>query len=241
MLFKISSEPTNLKCLQVVEILGDISLLELSLLKLPPLEALYISILEKDGQIDYNCLDKHKGGIKNLVLVTGASTAWKAGSHSILRGSSLRRAKIDFRTWKVLRELTYHCGGDLPTFYLPSSLKFLSVIDSKAGERDLTYTYYDLLRTWTCQKVRMAGNLVSELKAVIIHTELSLPNTTLPPFKLLEVTLEKRVANSRGRTPLLSVKLLTAPEFLRMFPETSLLRSNGATRQWIGGYIFDRA
>ncbi|KAK6528537.1 hypothetical protein TWF281_009778 [Arthrobotrys megalospora] len=230
MLLEISAKLTNLKCLQVVEILSDISLLEESLKKLPPLEALYIAIIQKDGQLDYGCLDKHQSSIKRLVFVTGSNPAWREGSHSTLRGPNLRRAKIDFRAWRQLEELTFHCGGDLPFFYLPPSLKFLNVVDPRAKEKDHIYTYDELLRAYTTQQMNAAKSDEWKLKAVIVNSALSLPNDFGLSFKILETAAEKS-----GPLPTLKVKVLEAAMFFRKFSGTSILRpkTKSRARSWI--------
>ncbi|KAK6357280.1 hypothetical protein TWF718_001599 [Orbilia javanica] len=243
MLFEISTELKSLECLQVVEIQSDISLLGKSLRRLPPLKALYIAMIQKSDRLDVGCLDKHRSSIKRLVLLTGGESPWFGGPYSALRRSSLGRAKhkVNFREWKKLEELTFHCGGELPTFYIPTSLKFLSVVDpsSNAQEGDPTCVYNEFLRNLTKQQMNMTKNRVWGLQAVIISSALCLPDYVGKGFKILETAAVAPIADSNGRIhkPELKVSVLELDVFRWKFPGTSIVRQDSRSRNWIDEFV----
>ncbi|KAF3223462.1 hypothetical protein TWF106_004854 [Orbilia oligospora] len=237
MLCDTSVKLVSLRCLQVVEIKSDVSMLERSLSQLRPLEGLYISIIQKDEEFDYRCLEKHKGSIKRLVFLTGEKAISRGDSHLKLRSSSPRTIKPDFREWQKLEELTFHCGEPLPAFYIPPCLKFLSVVGASAGVENSTNSDYELARGYASQQIMTAEGGERRLMAIIFNERLSLPNDIGYHFKIFEIFTEK-TGESSGRyisTPI--VKILGADDFLRKFPATSILRPSRKARTWIDAFI----
>ncbi|KAK6497799.1 hypothetical protein TWF481_012201 [Arthrobotrys musiformis] len=234
MLSTIATELQSLKCLQLVELDSDITLLESSLRELPPLRALYIAILELGVQLDYTCLDKHQASIQTLVILAVTSPVWRAGTHSTLQRSYRRRSQIDFSGWKQLEELTFHCKGDLPSIYIPPSLKFLNIVDPGVQERLRKDGCYGLLKGYVTQQIHNTGTTEWSLRAVVINWRLSVPHDIGPDLELLEpIPNPRRELRGKARLPILSVKKLDRQEGMRKFLGTSIFRPGQGARTWI--------
>ncbi|KAF3922494.1 hypothetical protein AA313_de0209313 [Arthrobotrys entomopaga] len=232
MVLGLSRALVSLQCLQVVEAVDYIENLEKALCQLPrPLEALFVATGGGFKSFDYDCLVQHRKTLRVLYLWnptrSGVFVEEEVCSlDSQGKGGGVNRLHHDFGSWPRLEELAIHQGGgDLSNLVLPTSLKFLNLINSTVVHRNLLSLNDNLIEEYKTMLFKsiakqMAQNEWKEtnLEAVVVScTRVKggvLPLGSSQPMITMAVNIEENIANIKEEDYILEEQV--SLEFLEL-------------------------
>ncbi|EPS35283.1 hypothetical protein H072_11344 [Dactylellina haptotyla CBS 200.50] len=192
--------------------------------------------MHHDEELRYSSLENHKHSLRRLFLWFRGCVSWfNTNDGSLLH--TIGKPKIDFSSWPKLEELALHYKGQLPDFYPPKSLKFLSLSDPDFHITKPIAKYIRKIILTEClvRQVELAGSRNPNIQAVVIVPYMDcFTNERAHIIMETQARIPEPADDTRSR---ISIEEITDSNLHKKFPEFPILRPQNRSNYWIDGEI----